>query len=130
MSRAGEDADERRFAVGLRLPQHLRDGAAIFLAHAEARHARNLSDAERREHVEVSINRVLPAVFDGRLRLEVREVVERATGPARVETLRRARKEAEQVCLREAVQVYDEIELAPAHFKHELADLPDREVLR
>src|SRR5438105_4946220 len=50
--------------------------------------------------------------------------------PTSVESVRRARKEAEQVRLREAVQVYDEVEAAAAHFEHEFADLPEGEVLR
>src|SRR5437588_762562 len=104
--------------------------AAVLLGHGQTGHARHLADAERREHVEVAVYRVLLAVFDGRRRLEVREVVERARGAARVEALRRARKEAEQVRLRKAVQVYHEVEAAAAHFEHELPDLPDGEVLR
>src|SRR5947209_5841313 len=130
MSRAGEDADERCFAAGLRLPQHLINRAAVLLADGQTRHARDMSYAERREHVEVAIYGVLLSVFDRRGRLEVREVVERARGPARVEASARAGEEAEQVRLREAVQVYYEVELASAHIEHELPDLPDREVLR
>src|SRR5437588_990185 len=130
MSRARKDADERRVCRGLRLSQKLLDRAAVLLAHGQTRHARNFSDAERREHVEVSVYGVLLSVFDGRRRLEVCEVVERARGPSRVEASVRAGEEAEQVRLREAVQVYDEIELAPTHVEHELPDLPDGEMLR
>ena len=67
---------------------------------------------------------------DGRRGAEVGEVVERAPGPPRVEPAPRAREEPEQVGLRKAVQVDDEVELAPPHVHDELPDLPHRQVLR
>src|ERR671920_722031 len=43
--------------------------------------ARDLAHAERRQHVQVTVDGVLRAVFDGRRGLEVCEVVERAPRP-------------------------------------------------
>jgi hypothetical protein len=90
VARAGEEADERRREVGPGLPQKRLDGAPLLLPDGQARHARDLADAERAEHVEVAFDGVLRAILDGRLGAEVREVVERAAGPPRVEALGRA----------------------------------------
>src|SRR2546422_6064280 len=65
-------------------------------------------------------------LIDRRFWIEVGEKVERASRPARKQTLRGPGKEAQQICLGKTVQVDDEIKLAAAYVFDDLEDSQNR----
>src|ERR687884_1163134 len=89
---AGEKPHERSARRRPLLLQHLLDRRVIFGARFETRDARRVLDAERDEHVQITINRMpcRAAVFDGRLRMKVGEEIKRASRTTRIESSGRA----------------------------------------